>query len=32
MTQLIIYSPTGTHEVEVAEGQNVRDALDTTEW
>ncbi|MDD5228665.1 MAG: ASKHA domain-containing protein [Methylococcales bacterium] len=32
MTQLIIYSPTGTYEVEVAEGQNVRDALDTTEW
>lgn len=32
MAKLTIHSPAGSHQIDVAEGQTVRDALDATDW
>lgn len=32
MAKLTIHSPAGSHQIDVADGQTVRDALDTTDW
>ena len=32
MTKLTIHSPAGSHQIDVADGQTVRDALDVTDW
>jgi uncharacterized 2Fe-2S/4Fe-4S cluster protein (DUF4445 family) len=32
MTKLTIHSAAGTHQIDVADGQTVRDALDITDW
>lgn len=32
MAILIVHSPVGIHQIDIADGQSVRDALDTTDW